>query len=124
MTDRRRGPSLWGMGEFLRRDDVAAFWDDARQRAGDDEQTGYLTDAWPSTVGARRFAGELAQIDRWLASLRVRRGRCLDVGCGTGVWLEQLVQRFARADGIDLSAAMVESAQRRLAAAGLETRAT
>lgn len=106
------------MGEFLRRDEVAAFWDDARRRAVADQQTGYLTDAWPSAIGHARFASELAQVDRWLASLHVRRGKCLDVGCGTGVWLEQLVRRFARADGIDLSAEMVASARARLAAAG------
>jgi SAM-dependent methyltransferase len=104
--------------EFLRTDEVAAFWDEARRQADADQQTGYLTDAWPAAVARNRFRGELAQVDRWLASLRVRRGSALDVGCGTGVWLEQLARRFARADGIDLSREMVASALARLAAAG------
>jgi SAM-dependent methyltransferase len=104
--------------EFLRTDEVAAFWDEARRRADADQQTGYLTDAWPAAVARNRFRGELAQVDRWLASLRVRRGSALDVGCGTGVWLEQLARRFERAEGIDLSREMVASALARLAAAG------
>ena len=41
---------------FLASERVEAFWDDARARAAPDQQTGYLTDAWPSAVGAHRFA--------------------------------------------------------------------
>src|SRR5512134_3966399 len=94
-----RRPSGRGMAEeFLRTDEVAAFWDEARRRAAKEQQTGYLTDAWPQAVAANRFAGELAQVDRWLASLAVRRASCLDVGCGTGVWLEHLARRFERAE--------------------------
>ena len=107
------------MDRFLASDEVEAFWDGARGRAAADQQTGYLTDAWPREVGARRFAGELAAVDRMLARHRVRRGRCLDVGCGTGVWLEALARRFERAEGIDLSAAMVASAAAYLAARGV-----
>jgi trans-aconitate methyltransferase len=114
------GPSSQDMDvEFLRRDEVEAFWDDARGRAGVHQQTGYLTDAWPAEVAERRFAGELRRVDRWLARHPVRRGRCLDVGCGTGVWLEQLARRFAHADGIDLSGEMVASTRVRLAAHGV-----
>ena len=105
--------------EFLRRAEVEAFWDDARRQAGEDQQTGYRTDAWPGEVAARRFAGELRQLDRVLARHPVARGMCLDVGCGTGVWLEQLARRFAHVDGIDLSAQMVASANARIAAHGV-----
>jgi ubiquinone/menaquinone biosynthesis C-methylase UbiE len=42
--------------------------------------------------------------------------RVLDVGCGTGVLLERIVDRFpdAQATGVDLSPAMVAQARRRL----------
>jgi SAM-dependent methyltransferase len=104
---------------FLSAAEVEAFWDGARRDARPDQATGYLTDAWPAEVAARRFAGELRALDRWLRRFGVRRERCLDVGCGTGAWLEELAARFTHAEGIDLSAEMVASARARLAAHGI-----
>ncbi|MBK7538102.1 MAG: class I SAM-dependent methyltransferase, partial [Myxococcales bacterium] len=56
---------------------------------------------------------------RWLETYRVPRGACLDVGCGSGVWLERLAPRFARAHGIDVSSEMVASARAHLARRGI-----
>lgn len=98
---------------------VAAFWNRVREAADDDEQTGYLTDEWPPALGANRFRGEFRTVSRWLAQDLHHRGACLDIGCGTGIWLEHLAPTFERAEGFDLSQAMVDSARRRMAAAGL-----
>lgn len=105
---------------FIDPDKVAAFWDGARRAAGEDQQTGYLQDEWPTAVGHHRFVGEWRQVSGWLDRFAVARGACLDVGCGVGVWLERLAGRFERADGIDLSAEMVAAAAARMKRAGLD----
>lgn len=51
-------------------------------------------------------------------SLATRRGRVLDVGCGTGYLLERLAAGGYRGVGIDLSPDSVEIAQKRLAEIG------
>ena len=100
---------------FLDTKRVAEFWDDARKSADEDKQSGYLQDEWPTALGMNRFAGEWKLVASWLDRYAVPRGACLDVGCGVGIWLEELAQRFERADGIDLSAEMVASTAKRLA---------
>lgn len=105
--------------EFLRREEVSAFWDQARAGRGEDQETGYLGDEWPPSLALDRFAGEWRRVTDWLDRYQVPRGACLDVGCGTGLWLEHLAGRFERAEGIDLSQEMVASAQARLARRGL-----
>src|SRR6266404_4399691 len=70
-----------------------------------------------------RLALTLAECDA-LAGASV-----LDIGCGSGVYLEELGRRgAARLVGLDFAPAMIELAQRRVAAAGLaqltELRAT
>jgi len=105
---------------FLDRDRVAEFWDGARSAADEDQQTGYLQDDWPPALAANRLRGEWRQVARWLDRHRVAGGACLDVGCGTGVWLERFARRFRRVDGIDLSLEMVASARRRMARLGLD----
>ena len=102
-----------GKPGFLDTKRVAEFWDDARKSADEDKQSGYLQDEWPTALGINRFRGEWKLVSSWLES--VPRGACLDVGCGVGIWLEQLAQRFDRADGIDLSAEMVAATAKRLA---------
>lgn len=100
---------------FLDEQRVAAFWDDARRAADEDQQSGYLQDEWPTALGMNRFAGEWKLVARWLDDHRVGRGACLDVGCGVGLWLARFAGRFERADGVDLSAEMVASTAKRLA---------
>jgi 2-polyprenyl-3-methyl-5-hydroxy-6-metoxy-1,4-benzoquinol methylase len=107
VTDQRPG--------FLDTSRVAEFWDEARKSADEDKQSGYLQDEWPTALGMNRFAGEWKLIKRWLDAANVRRGSCLDVGCGVGLWLEKLASHFERADGIDLSREMVASTAKRLA---------
>jgi len=69
-------------------------------------------DAVQRTIGARLIArlgtGRFARI--------------LDVGCGTGGYTRLLHERYrgARTQGIDLSAAMIEEARRRVAGEGIE----
>lgn len=103
---------------FLDETRVADFWDRARRQADTDQATGYLQDEWPAALGELRFAGEWREVAGWLDALDVPRGSCLDVGCGTGLWLERLAGRFARVRGVDLSAEMVASARERLARSG------
>ena len=126
MSQRGGGASEGGGGggpgdqrAFLDTSKVAEFWNQTRKQAEEEQQTGYLQDEWPSALGANRLRGEWAQVSRWLDELEVPRGACLDVGCGSGVWLERLAPRFARAHGIDLSSEMVESARAHLARKGI-----
>lgn len=48
-------------------------------------------------------------------------GRVLDLGCGTGLMAEQLCGSAERIEGVDLSAQMIEMAQRKHLYDGLET---
>lgn len=105
--------------DFLDTAKVAEFWNQERKKAEEEQQTGYLQDEWPAALGHNRLAGEWARVSRWLEEHDVPRGACLDVGCGSGVWLERLAPRFEKAHGIDLSSAMVESARAHLARAGV-----
>ena len=107
-----------GKPGFLDTAKIAEFWNQARQKAEEDQQTGYLQDEWPAALGRNRLRGEWAQVSRWLDEHLAAREACLDVGCGSGVWLERLAPRFARAHGIDLSSAMVESARAHVAKGG------
>lgn len=106
--------------DFLDTAKVAEFWNQARKKAEEDQQTGYLQDEWPAALGQHRLRGEWAQVERWLDEHQVPRGVCLDVGCGSGVWLERFASRFDRVHGIDLSSEMVASAQARLARLGID----
>lgn len=100
------------MANFLDRDRVAAFFDYTRSVAEEEQQSGYISDEWPTTMAMNRFYGELAQVTGWLDTFDVPRGACLDLGCGTGIWLEHWSARFERVDAIDLSAEMTASAQK------------
>lgn len=53
-----------------------------------------------------------------LRSLPLRRDNALDVGCGRGLLLERLSDRFARVSGVDVDPAMAEQACRRTADLG------
>lgn len=107
----------YGLGVgFIDERAAASFWDEARRAAAPDQQTGYLQDEWPGALGRDRFRGEWRVVSRWLDDLAVARGSCLDVGCGTGVWLAAFARRFERVHGVDLSAEMVASARARAAA--------
>lgn len=94
-----------------------AFWQERQKRAIPGALTGYLLDESPSGIGERRFRGEWAQVQPWLAA--AGRGRCLDVGCGTGVWLRALAGRFDQVEGWDYAPAMVAASRRTLKEAGL-----
>ena len=106
------------MDGFLKRDDVEGFWDGITQGSAESQQTGYLTPDWPDALGINRFRGEWKQVSRWMRGYGVARGTCLDVGCGTGLWLQHLAPRFERAEGVDISAEMVARAQALLTASG------
>src|SRR6266702_2715449 len=59
----------------------------------------------------------------WLERLggRVEGGRVLEVGCGRGVGVQIILERFGAAsvEAMDLDPKMIECARRRLAACGL-----
>ncbi len=49
-------------------------------------------------------------------------GRILDIGCGPGVFTEELLDKAGEVYGIDISEAMVETAKRRIEGQGIENR--
>jgi 2-polyprenyl-3-methyl-5-hydroxy-6-metoxy-1,4-benzoquinol methylase len=49
-----------------------------------------------------------------LRNLPPRRGRALDVGCGTGALLQKLARRFEHVTGVDADTGMAEAAARRV----------
>lgn len=61
----------------------------------------------------------LAVVDRLLAGVELAGSTCVDLGCGEGVLLERLARSGARVTGLDIDDAMIASARRRLAAAGV-----
>ena len=50
---------------------------------------------------------------RWLKQSEIHRGLVMDVGCGSGVWAQQLVHAGYDVIGLDLSPAMVKLARER-----------
>src|SRR5437764_152586 len=89
---------------FARR--AKAFWNERQKRAGLGGPSGYLLDESPACIGRHRFEGEWAELKAVLDDDRVARGSCLDVGCGSGLWLEALAGEFKRAEGWDYAPSM------------------
>jgi 2-polyprenyl-3-methyl-5-hydroxy-6-metoxy-1,4-benzoquinol methylase len=94
-----------------------SFWSEHAESAP--ESVGYLISDWPKALAHRRFEGEWRFVEKLLDRHRVARGRCLDVGCGPGLWLERLAGVFATVDGFDTALPMVEMAAARLARTGI-----
>jgi SAM-dependent methyltransferase len=65
-------------------------------------------------VGYGEFALKVAPgILDIFARHQIRDGLIVDLGCGTGLWAEQLIQRGFDVLGIDISEAMIQLARRR-----------
>lgn len=75
----------------------------------------YDTDlAYVHDVGFGSFARQSAPgLLRILRQHKIESGLVLDIGCGTGIWAEQLVRAGYDAVGIDLSPAMLKLARSR-----------
>lgn len=95
------------------------FWDQRQRLAAPGLLTGYLLEESPPAIGQHRFEGEWAEVQRWMRRYGVGRGRCLDVGCGTGVWLRALAPQFQAVEGWDYAPAMVAASRETLKAAGV-----
>lgn len=95
------------------------FWQQRQRRAGALGYSGYLLDESPQAIGQQRFRGEWRDLQAWLRRRPVARGRCLDLGCGTGVWLQALAGEFQEAEGWDYAPAMVTASRQRLKRAGI-----
>jgi len=69
---------------------------------------------WDEDEFLRSGESEIEDVLARLAALGadVRRGRALDFGCGAGRHTQALARRFARADGVDIAASMLEVARR------------
>lgn len=91
------------------------FWQSRQQAAGDPGYSGYLLDESPAFLGQRRFEGEWSDF----VALSPKGRACLDLGCGTGLWLPALARRFERVEGWDYAPSMVAAARRRLKGLGL-----
>jgi len=73
-------------------------------------RAGYLVDEWPPAVAEQRLRGEWNTALSLLSGHLTARRRCLDVGCGPGLWLERWADTFVQADGFDAAPGMVEMA--------------
>src|SRR5947207_7641108 len=65
-------------------------------------------------VGYSEFARQVAPgILDIFARYKIHNGLVVDLGCGTGLWAEQLINRGYDVLGIDISEAMIRLARRR-----------
>lgn len=99
---------------------IEDFWNATRANARADQESGYLSDGWPLHLSTTRFQGEWRWVEQVVLPLVGEKTACLDVGCGTGLWLSHFARHFRCAEGIDLSEQMVASAKERFARQGLE----
>jgi len=77
--------------------------------AGYQEDLAYIHDTGFGDFARRAAPGLLAMLRRH----GIRRGRVVDLGCGSGIWAAELVAAGFEAVGVDLSAEMLEIARRR-----------
>ena len=71
---------------------------------------------WLERVNGRHPWSHNDHFHGWiLRNLPARRRRALDVGCGTGVLVAELTNRFAHVTGVDADAGMVGAGRERLA---------
>ncbi len=96
-----------------------AFWEQRQRRAAPGALTGYLLDESPPAIGRQRFKGEWRQAQTWLDTEKAPAGRCLDLGCGTGLWAQALAGRFKSVEAWDYAPAMIKASRRHLAMAGI-----
>lgn len=77
--------------------------------------TGYEKDlAFIHDAGFGNFALEAAPpLVRILRTNGIRRGHVVDLGCGTGIWAQKLIEAGYSVLGIDISPAMIRRARRR-----------
>ncbi len=70
------------------------------------------------------YAAFLGQWPRWQRSVipRIQGKRVLEVGCGTGKLLTEILSRGFKAYGVDLSAPMLSQARKKLVKAGFKGR--
>lgn len=80
-----------------------------------DSETARRYDAWFQTpTGAFALSREIRLIERLTAGWPRRGQRLLEIGCGTGVFLEDLHGAGFDVTGLDASPAMLEAARQRL----------
>jgi SAM-dependent methyltransferase len=97
-----------------------SFWNTRQRHAAPGAVTGYLLDESPPSIGRHRFEGEWRQLMAWLGRYPIRRQACLDVGCGTGLWMKALAAEFETVEGWDYAPAMVKASRGTLKAAGIK----
>ena len=69
--------------------------------------------------------GRIRRVKERIANTYIQEGmRVLEIGCGTGTLTVMMAERGADVTGIDASPIMLEEAERKVAAAGLEDRVT
>lgn len=72
-------------------------------------------------MGMKRFQGEWQRLKSMLDSWKGTRLRCLDLGCGNGIWLQALSREFEHVEGWDYAPEMLRASRRRLKAAGVNS---
>ncbi len=78
-----------------------------------EEDLAYIHDVGFGGVVSGWFDGLLTH----LRQANIHEGFVVDIGCGAGTWVERLVQEGYEASGVDISAAMVALAKRRVPSA-------
>lgn len=73
-----------------------------------------VADTYDNHYDCRRGRHYHTHISRYVIGALPPRGRLLDIGCGTGLFIEKYLQAGGTAVGIDLSGRMVERARDRL----------
>jgi SAM-dependent methyltransferase len=81
----------------------AVLTDPERRGRNWDEESFFAT-------GREEIAGVMRDLGR--LGRPVRRGRCLDFGCGVGRLTQALAEHFERCDGVDIAPSMLEEARR------------
>jgi SAM-dependent methyltransferase len=97
------------------------FWEQRQRRAPEGALTGYLLDESPPGIGEHRFEGEWRELKSWLDRAGLARERCLDLGCGTGIWLKALAGEFGHVEGWDYAPAMLKASRLTLNKAGIKS---
>lgn len=96
-------------------EEIDRYW--LEQAAQFDEHYSRATSS-PLSIFVKRFLNE--RLRKISSLLKIRKGdRALDVGCGSGFYLQDLIERGSSAVGLDYSHAMLHLSRQRLNQASL-----
>lgn len=77
-----------------------------------------VADTYLGSLQGPYHANRLAMVEALVAGVDFSGTRCLDFGCGDGVFMERLAKLGAQVAGVDINATMIAAARSRLSAVG------